>query len=100
VTRHPPKSAAIHPPVSAPAEAVDDLSAAPDAGVSGHGVVKRLTLLLIDDHAILREGLRALLELENDLEVIGEAGTFERALECATRLQPDVVLSDIGLPGR
>ena len=62
--------------------------------------VKRLTLLLVDDHAILREGLRALLELESDLTIVGEAGTFERALECAARLQPDVVLSDIGLPGR
>jgi len=64
------------------------------------GPLKRLTLLLVDDHSILREGLRALLELESDLQVIGEAGTFERALECATRLQPDVVLTDIGLPGR
>jgi DNA-binding NarL/FixJ family response regulator len=61
---------------------------------------RRLSLLLVDDHAILREGLRALLELEKDLEVVGEAGTFERALEQAIRLQPDVVLSDIGLPGR
>ncbi|HLQ12103.1 MAG TPA: response regulator transcription factor [Steroidobacteraceae bacterium] len=66
----------------------------------GAEVVRRLTLLLVDDHAILREGLRALLELESDLTVVGEAGTFEVALECAARLQPDVVLSDIGLPGR
>ena len=61
---------------------------------------KRLTLLLVDDHTILREGLRALLELQSDLNVVGEAGTFEQAVELATRLQPDIVLTDIGLPGR
>ena len=60
----------------------------------------RIRVLLVDDHAILREGLRALLELESDIEVLGEAGTFEEALQLATRFEPDVVLTDIGLPGR
>ena len=64
------------------------------------GAVRRLSLLLVDDHTILREGLRALLELQPDLHVIGEAGTFEEAVEFATRMQPDIVLTDIGLPGR
>lgn len=59
-----------------------------------------LNLLLVDDHTILREGLRALLELQPDLHVAGEAGTFEEAIDLAARLQPDVVLTDIGLPGR
>jgi DNA-binding NarL/FixJ family response regulator len=59
-----------------------------------------LRLLLVDDHVILRQGLRALLELEADLSVVGEASTGDEALECASRLQPDVVLTDIGLPGR
>jgi len=59
-----------------------------------------LTLLLVDDHTILRDGLRSLLELQPDLRVVGEAGTFEEAIDLATRLQPDVVLTDIGLPGR
>ncbi len=59
-----------------------------------------LKLLLVDDHTILREGLRSLLELQPDLHLVGEAGTFEEAIELATRLQPDVVLTDIGLPGR
>ncbi len=62
--------------------------------------MKSLRLLLVDDHAILREGLRSLLELQSDLTVVGEAGDFERAVELATALQPDVVLTDIGLPGR
>jgi two-component system response regulator NreC len=61
---------------------------------------KCLSLLLVDDHAILREGLRALLELQSDFHVVGEAATFEEAIECAARLQPDIVLTDIGLPGR
>jgi DNA-binding NarL/FixJ family response regulator len=60
----------------------------------------RITLLLIDDHAMLREGLRALLDLEPDLEVIGEAGTYEEAVLSAAQLRPKVVLVDIGLPGR
>lgn len=61
---------------------------------------KCVSLMLVDDHAILREGLRALLELQADFRVVGEAGTFEEAIECATRIQPDIVLMDIGLPGR
>jgi DNA-binding NarL/FixJ family response regulator len=60
----------------------------------------RIGVLLVDDHAILREGLRALLELEADINVLGEAGTFEEALKLATQFDPDVVLTDIGLPGR
>jgi two-component system, NarL family, response regulator NreC len=59
-----------------------------------------LKLLLVDDHTILREGLRSLLELQPDLHVVGGAGTFEEAVELATQVQPDVVLTDIGLPGR
>jgi two-component system, NarL family, response regulator NreC len=64
------------------------------------GAGRQLSLLLIDDHTILREGLRSLLELQPDLHVIGEAATFEDAIEMAARLQPEVVLTDIGLPGR
>ena len=59
-----------------------------------------LSVLLVDDHTILREGLRALLELQGDLRVVAAVGTFEEAVESATRLQPDIVLTDIGLPGR
>jgi DNA-binding NarL/FixJ family response regulator len=56
--------------------------------------------VLVDDHTILREGLRSLLELQPDLQVVGEASAFEEALELVRGLQPDVVLTDIGLPGR
>ena len=61
---------------------------------------RQLSVLLVDDHTILREGLRALLELQGDLQVVAAVGTFEEAVESATRLQPDIVLTDIGLPGR
>lgn len=66
----------------------------------GTDAARRISVLLVDDHAILREGLRALLELESDIAVVGEAGTFEQALQLALKLVPTVVLTDIGLPGR
>jgi two-component system response regulator NreC len=55
-------------------------------------------LLLVDDHAVVRSGLRMLLENERDVEIIGEASTASEALEAAVRLKPNVVLMDIGLP--
>jgi len=60
---------------------------------------QQLRLLLVDDHAILREGLRALLELEPGLVVVGEAGSVNAALQLAESCRPDIVLTDIGLPG-
>ena len=72
----------------------------PDSSTGNGEAIKTLRLLLVDDHTILLEGLRGLLELQPDFSVVGEAGNFERALELATALQPDVVLTDIGLPGR
>lgn len=56
--------------------------------------------MLVDDHAILRQGLRALLELEAEFKVVGEAASCDEAVAMAGKLQPDVVLTDIGLPGR
>jgi two-component system response regulator NreC len=55
-------------------------------------------LLLVDDHAVVRSGLRMLLENERDVEIIGEAATAAEALEAALRLKPHVILMDIGLP--
>ncbi len=57
-----------------------------------------IRLLLVDDHAVVRSGLRMLLESESDVEIVGEAGTAHEALESAKTLQPDVILMDIGLP--
>ena len=57
-----------------------------------------IRLLLVDDHAVVRSGLRMLLESEADVEIVGEAGTAQEALEAVKRLEPDLVLMDIGLP--
>lgn len=55
-------------------------------------------LLLVDDHAVVRSGLRMLLENERDVEIIGEAASAHEAIESAMRLKPNVILMDIGLP--
>ena len=57
-----------------------------------------IRLLLVDDHAVVRSGLRMLLENERDVEIVGEAASASEAIEAATRLKPNVILMDIGLP--
>lgn len=56
-------------------------------------------VLLVDDHDLLRTGLRALIETCHDFDVVGEAATGEEAVDLASRLQPDVVVMDLRLPG-
>lgn len=56
-------------------------------------------ILLVDDHAVLRAGLRVLLDAEPDLEVVGEAATGEEGIEEAKSLAPDVVVMDLSMPG-
>lgn len=60
---------------------------------------RRIRLLLVDDHPVVREGLRSCLAAHPDLHIVGEAASGEEALLKATRLKPDVVLMDINLPG-
>ena len=60
--------------------------------------MKKITVLLSDDHAVFREGLRSLLQATDDIDVIGEAENGHRAVAEAIRLQPDVVLMDIAMP--
>ena len=55
-------------------------------------------ILLVDDHPIVRSGLRAVMETEPDLEVVGEADGGERGVNLAQRLRPDVVVTDLLLP--
>jgi two-component system response regulator NreC len=55
-------------------------------------------LLLVDDHAVVRSGLRMLLESEADFEIVGEAGSGWEALRAVAETHPDIVLMDIGLP--
>ena len=58
-----------------------------------------LKVLLVDDHEVVRVGVRALIERHPEMEVVGEAGTVREAVEGAENLLPDVVLLDIRLPG-
>jgi DNA-binding NarL/FixJ family response regulator len=59
----------------------------------------KIRVLIADDHAILREGVRALLQLTDDIEVVGDAADGREAIEQCKRLDPDVVLLDIAMPG-
>jgi DNA-binding NarL/FixJ family response regulator len=57
-----------------------------------------ITVLLVEDHRLVREALRQALCKESDIEVVGEAGTGAAAIECVNELEPQVVVLDIGLP--
>ncbi len=57
-----------------------------------------IRVLLVDDHAVVREGLRTFLELQDGIVVVGEAADGEEAIEAAERLRPDVVLMDLVMP--
>src|SRR5258708_16067254 len=58
-----------------------------------------IRLLIIDDHEMVREGLKAMLTAEADFEIVGEAANAEQAYELIARSHPDVILLDIRLPG-
>jgi two-component system response regulator NreC len=59
----------------------------------------KIRLLLVDDHEIVRAGLRMLFMAQEDMEIVGEAGSGEEALEAVQQLKPDVVLMDVAMPG-
>jgi DNA-binding NarL/FixJ family response regulator len=60
---------------------------------------KKITVLLVDDHSLVRRGFRRMLEDEKDMHVVGEAGDGETAVKLAKELHPQVVLMDCALPG-
>ena len=60
---------------------------------------RRIRVLVADDHAILRSGLRLLIQGQPDLEVVGEAGDFGEVIRLAGILSPDVITLDLGMPG-
>ncbi len=60
--------------------------------------MRRIRIVLADDHNLIRSGLRLLLERQEDLEVVGEAGDGRAAVECVERTGPDVVVLDIAMP--
>jgi DNA-binding NarL/FixJ family response regulator len=61
--------------------------------------MSKIRVLIADDHAILREGIRALLKTADDIEVVGEAADGQEAIAQAEKLRPDVVLMDVSMPG-
>ena len=61
--------------------------------------MKQITVLLAEDHQIVREGFRSLLEHERDIEVIGEAATGRQAVQLTRKLRPSVVVMDLAMPG-
>jgi two-component system response regulator NreC len=63
-------------------------------------VADPIRIALCDDHAVVRSGLRRILEAEPDLEVVGEAGSADEAVQVARATQPDVFVMDLGLPDR
>jgi DNA-binding NarL/FixJ family response regulator len=61
-------------------------------------VADSIRVLIVDDHSVVREGLRAFLELQAGLDVVGEAADGEEAIEAGARLRPDVILMDLVMP--
>ena len=59
---------------------------------------EKIRVLLVDDHAVVRQGLRMFIEMQKDMEVSGEGSNGSEAVELATRLQPDVILLDLLMP--
>ncbi len=59
----------------------------------------KIRILLVDDHAILRDALRVMLEQEDDLEIVAEAGDGQTAIDLATQHKPDIILMDAAMPG-
>jgi DNA-binding NarL/FixJ family response regulator len=60
---------------------------------------KKITVLLVDDHSLVRRGFRRMLEDESDMQVVGEAGTGEESIKLAKQFHPQVVVMDCALPG-
>jgi len=60
--------------------------------------MEKIRIVIADDHVVVREGTRELLEREKDLKVVGEAGDGEEAVELVTKLKPDVAIIDIAMP--
>src|SRR5512147_272552 len=62
------------------------------------GTVRAISVLIVDDHAIVRQGLRTYLELQDDMRVVGEAANGLEAVKLADQIRPDVVLMDMVMP--
>jgi DNA-binding NarL/FixJ family response regulator len=61
--------------------------------------MSKIRVLVADDHAVLRTGLRLLINTQSDMEVVGEAGTFAETIEAVRKIRPDVISLDLEMPG-
>lgn len=61
--------------------------------------MSRTRILIVDDHAMLRSGIKLLIGSQTDLEVVGEAGTLQDAIQLAPKVEPDVITLDLSMPG-
>ena len=61
--------------------------------------ISGIKVLLVDDHPLIRQAVRTILEKEQDISVVGEAGNGEQAIELTEKLSPDVVIMDFSMPG-
>lgn len=62
-------------------------------------MIEKIKILLVDDHAMFRAGIKALIELEERMEVVGEASTGDEAVDRVRELKPDIVVMDLAMPG-
>src|SRR4030042_4178698 len=60
--------------------------------------MSKIRILVVDDHALMRDGIRALLSLQDDIEIVGEASEGKEAVELAQKLDLDMVVMDIAMP--
>src|ERR1035438_1488036 len=60
--------------------------------------MKRIRILLADDHAVVRHGFKMILSAQSDMEIVGEAGNGREAVDLAAELRPDVVVMDVAMP--
>ncbi len=60
--------------------------------------MNKIRILLVDDHALMRDGIRALIDLQDDIEIVGEACEGQEAIDKALELKPDVIIMDISMP--
>jgi DNA-binding NarL/FixJ family response regulator len=91
-------------PVRSPHSEPTAVDSLPDIGMNVSAAdwpsaAEPTTVLIVDDHALLREGLRGLLQSQDDMRVVGEAGDSVTAAAVAAKERPDIVLLDIGVPG-
>jgi YesN/AraC family two-component response regulator len=61
--------------------------------------IKEIKILLVDDHKLLRDGLRNIIEQRSNMHIIGEASDGREAIKVASKLLPDVIVIDVAMPG-